>query len=95
MSLVMNLYYTGKDGSAKAFMEEMIGSGLVDQVRAQEGNLRYEYFHSVSEPETVLLIDEWVNQEALDIHHKSPMMKQIADLRDKYRLRLRVERFER
>lgn len=95
MSLVINLYYTGKDGSAKQFAEEMVSSGTVDLVRAQPGNLRYEYFFSKDDPETVLLIDEWVNQEALDTHHKSPMMKTIADLRDKYNLRLRVEKFQR
>lgn len=43
--------------------------------------------------ETVLLIDRWKDQEALDIHHKSEMMKQIAELRDKYKLHLRVERY--
>ncbi len=41
----------------------------------------------------MLLIDEWLNQSALDIHHKSEMMKIIADLRDKYKLKMKVERF--
>lgn len=31
--------------------------------------------------------------EALDIHHKSERMDGIAALRDKYQLRLRVERY--
>ena len=31
--------------------------------------------------------------EAPDIHHKSEMMAEIAALRDKYQLRLRVERY--
>lgn len=47
----------------------------------------------MDDPETVLLIDRWENQEALDEHHKSPMMKEIAKLRDKYHLRMRVEQF--
>ena len=47
----------------------------------------------MDDPETVLLIDQWKDQVALDIHHKSPMMKEIAKLRDKYHLRLRVERY--
>lgn len=93
MSLVVNLYYTGTNGSARKFAEEMVASGIVDAVRGEEGNLRYEYFFPMDDPETVLLIDAWKDQAALDFHHKSPMMKQIAQLRDKYHLKLRVERY--
>ena len=94
MSIIVNLYYTGKNGAARKFAEEMTASGVVAAVRAEEGNERYEYFFPMEDPETVLLIDRWRDQEALDFHHKSPMMEQIALLRDKYKLRLRVERYE-
>ena len=94
MSITVNLYYTGKNGSARRFAEEMVASGLVDAVRAEEGNERYEYFFPMDDPETVLLIDRWRDQAALDFHHKTEMMKKIAELRDKYGLRLRVERYQ-
>ncbi len=93
MSIIVNLYYTGQNGNARKFAEEMTARGIVDAVRAEEGNERYEYFFPMEDAETVLLIDRWRDQEALDIHHKSEMMKQIAELRDKYKLRLRVERY--
>lgn len=93
MSITVNLYYTGKNGSARKFAEEMVDSGIVDKIRAEEGNERYEYFFPMDDPETVLLIDRWRNQEALDIHHKTEMMSQIATLREKYKLRLKVERY--
>lgn len=93
MSITVNLYYTGTNGNARKFAEEMTASGVVAAVRAEEGNERYEYFFPMDDPETVLLIDRWRDQEALDFHHKSPMMSQIAQLRDKYKLRLKVERY--
>ena len=93
MSLVVNIYYTGTNGSAREFAKEMISSKIVDRVRAEDGNEKYEYFYPVDDEETVLLIDKWKNQEALDIHHKSDMMKEIAKLRDKYGLRMRVEKY--
>lgn len=93
MSITVNLYYTGTNGNARKFAEEMVTSGIVDAVRAEEGNERYEYFFPMEDSETVLLIDRWRNQEAIDFHHKSEMMKQIAELREKYKLRLRVERY--
>lgn len=48
----------------------------------------------MDDEETVLLIDKWKNKEGLDKHHKSPMMKEIADLREKYHLHMKVEQLE-
>lgn len=93
MSFTVNIYYTGKNGSAKEFAREMTESGLVNKIRAEEGNERYEYFFPLDDPETVLLIDRWRDQQALDDHHKSEMMEEIAALREKYAPRMRVERY--
>jgi len=93
MIITVNLYYTGTNGSAKKFAQEMESSGTADKIRAEKGNLRYEYFFPMNDPETVLLIDSWESQEAIDIHHASPMMQTIASLREKYDLHMRVERF--
>ncbi len=93
MSFTVNIYYTGKNGSAKEFAREMMESGLVNKIRAEEGNERYEYFFPLDDPDTVLLIDRWRDQQALDAHHKSEMMEEIASLRKKYALRMRVERY--
>lgn len=91
--ITVNLYYTGKDGSAKAFADEMESSGIADQIRSEEGNLRYQYFQPLNNPETILLIDSWKDQAAIDKHHASPMMKAITELREKYDLHMSVERF--
>ncbi len=93
MALTVNLRYKGTDGNAVKFAKEMTESGTVAKIRAEAGNLRYEYWQSLEDPETVLLIDSWENQEAIDVHHASPMMKTIAELRDKYDLHMTVERF--
>jgi quinol monooxygenase YgiN len=93
--ITMNLYYTGENGNARLFVEEMESSGTADAIRAEEGNLRYDYFFSASDPETVLLIDSWASQEAIDSHHATPMMQTIAALREKYDLHMSAERYFR
>ena len=60
---------------------------------AEPGNLKYDYFTPFDDPETVLLIDSWADQSAIDVHHASPMMQTIAALRSKYDLHMRVERY--
>ena len=93
MSITVNLYYTGENGNARKFAEDMEKSGVADKIRAEEGNLMYEYFLPLKQPETVLLIDSWVDQEAIDRHHASPMMAEITALREKYDLHMKVERY--
>ena len=91
--ITVNLYYTGVNGKARLFAQEMESSGTAAAIRAEKGNIRYEYFFPMNDPETVLLIDAWESQEAIDAHHASPMMETIKALREKYDLHMRVERF--
>ena len=95
MSITINIYYTGKNGNAKKFAEEMIERKIVKRIRKEDGNEKYEYFYPVEDKETVLLIDRWKNQEALDFHHKSEMMEEIAEIRKRYNLHMKVEKFEK
>ena len=92
MSIVVHLYYTGTNGSARRFAQEMEESGTAAEIRREEGNEQYDYYLSLKDPETVMLIDRWHDQEALDRHHASPMMQKIAELRDKYDLHMKAER---
>ena len=91
--ITVNLYYTGTNGSARRFAEEMERTGTAAAIRAEDGNLRYRYFFPMDDAETVLLIDQWRDQAAIDAHHASPMMAQIAALREKYDLHMKAERF--
>ena len=93
MSITVNLRYTGTDGNARKFAEEMVSSGTVDAIRAEDGNLRYEYYQSLDDSETILLIDSLANQEAISKHHATPMMDTIVRLREKYDLHMTVERY--
>ncbi len=93
MSFTINIYYKGKNGSAKAFANEMISKGIVEEIRSKKGNLRYEYFEPLDDKETILLIDSWEDQESLDRHHESETMNIIMELRNKYDLHMKVEKY--
>ena len=94
MSITIHIFYSNdKAGNAIAFAEEMERRGIADRIRAEEGNLQYAYFTPLHDDKTILLIDSWKNQDALDAHHASPMMAEIAELRETYDLHMHVERF--
>ncbi|MBO6168826.1 MAG: carboxymuconolactone decarboxylase family protein [Bacteroidales bacterium] len=84
--LTINIRYSGENGGARKYVEEMEKSGIAARIRAVEGCIRYDYFFPADDPEGLLLIDEWADQEALDRYHSSPMMHEAAALREKYKL---------
>ena len=69
MSITMNLYYTGKDGNAQVCG----GDGTAGQPdrSARKPEMKIRLLFPMNDPETVLLIDSWKDQESLDIHHAS------------------------
>lgn len=84
--LTINIRYTGQDGNARKYAEEMEDSGIAARIRAIEGCLGYDYFFPADDPEGLLLIDSWEDQEALNRYHASPAMQEAAALREKYGL---------
>lgn len=92
--LTVLIRYKGINGNARKFASEMISSGILSEIRKEEDNLRYEYFYPIDDNESVLLVDSWLNQEALDKHHKLPLMDKIKELREKYDLHMEVEKYE-
>lgn len=93
MSLTIHILYTGEDDNARRFAEEMMSTGIVELIRQERGNEMYAYYYPIEDSTSVLLIDRWENQEALDDHHQSDMMQRIAELRKKYKLKMKVTRF--
>ena len=47
----------------------------------------------MQDTQTVLSVDSWENQETIDIHHHTPMMSKIVELREKYDWHMTVERY--
>ena len=84
--ITINIRYSGENGGARGYVKEMEESGIAARIRAVEGCLRYDYFFPADDPEGLLLIDEWTDQEALNRYHSSPMMEEAAALREKYGL---------
>ena len=92
MSFLMMLTYHGEKDHAAKFVKEMMDSGRVDRIRKLDGCIQYGYYFPYDNPNTVILIDEWKDQYALDAYHASDLMKQVAMLREKYDLHVTSRR---
>ena len=86
MTITNNILYIGEN--ALDFMNEMINSNVVEEIRKVDGVLKYEYYQSVENSNVVLLVDSFINQEALDNYHRSEVMKKVMEIRNKYDLKI-------
>ena len=93
MSITRIVYYTGENGSARRFVRDMEESGAASLIRREDGNERYEYFFSANDRETVMLVDQWRDQDAINVHEHSLMKKDVLALRKEYGLSIRIERY--
>lgn len=91
--ITINIRYNAPDGNALKYMKEMETTGFADSIRAIPGCLRYDYFIPQDDPQSVLLIDCWEDQQALNRYHSSPVMKKTETLRAKYQLERKAEMF--
>lgn len=86
MSVTVTVTYTGTNGNARRFAEEMQSSGMVSAIRAEEGNEGYGYYASLDDPETVILLARWKDSEAVQLHKMTAMAAEIALLKTQYAL---------
>ena len=91
--ITINIRYNATDGNALKYMQEMETTGFADSIRAIPGCLRYDYFIPQDDPQSVLLIDSWEDNQALNRYHSSSVMKKAEALRAKYKLERKAEMF--
>ena len=91
--ITVNLYYTGSGGSARAFAEEMVLSGTVAAIRAEEGNLKYDYYLPENGSGELLLVEKWRDAEALRLHAGFPHFKRIGEVRSELGIEATIEKF--
>lgn len=54
------------DSVAAAFQE------LCEATREEEGALRFDALRSEEHPHVIVLVEDWADQEAIDLHMKEP-----------------------
>ena len=70
--------YVALPGCREKFLREMVTRGILDAIRQEDGCLCYDYYLSVEEENTILLIERWASEAHQQKHMVSPHM---ADLR--------------
>ena len=66
--MLFQVTYTMLPGQRDAFLQMMRESGILDQIRREEGCLDYRYYLPEEEDGTLLLVERWTGPEDQKAH---------------------------
>lgn len=92
--IVLNVTYKCKQDLRDAFLERIYAEGIDVACRAEDGNLRYDYFIPTDGSDDLLLVEKWRDAEALSAHGRQPHMAALKEIKAQYVLDTQIERFE-
>ena len=92
--IVLNVTYKCKPEMREEFLEMIMTEGIDDACRAEDGNLKYDYFRPVDDSDDLLLIEKWRDPEALAKHGRQPHFARLGELKSEYVTETIIEKFE-
>ena len=82
--IVLNVTYKCKPQMRDEFLEMIISEGIDVECRAEEGNLKYDYFIPTDDSDDLLLVEKWRDAEALAKHSKQPHFAKLGEIKKEY-----------
>ena len=68
----------------EAFIGKMKQTGILEEIRAEDGCLKYDYYLSEKDPEELLLLEQWESREHQQVHIGQPHMDRMRQFKDDY-----------
>ena len=82
--MLFQVTYTMLPGQRDAFLQMMRESGILDQIRREEGCLDYRYYLPEEEDGTLLLVERWTGPEAQKAHMATSHMARLGQVQAQY-----------
>ncbi|MBE6909659.1 MAG: hypothetical protein E7474_08860 [Ruminococcaceae bacterium] len=92
-NIIVHCFYTGAEEDICGFFDEMYDSGIHGEVLEEDGCMQYDYFYSASDRSVGALLEKWRDDAALSKHMNGTAMAKLQEVKARYHLETRVERF--
>ena len=90
--LLLLVTYHTKSGVREEFLKKVLTSGILDQIHAEDGCIRYDYYLDVQNPDQILLVEEWETEEKQQKHLQASHMAQFKAIKENYVLETTLEK---
>ena len=92
--IVLNVTYKCKPDMRDAFLERIMAEGIGEACRAEEGNIKYDYYYPADDSDDLLLVEKWRDAEALKAHGKTEHLARLGAFKPEYVDDTVIERYE-
>lgn len=82
--MLLLVTYTVKPQKRTSFLQDVQNSHILDQIRKEDGCIRYEYYLHAEKEDQILLVEEWASKEQQQIHLQQTPMQLLKEYKDKY-----------
>ena len=81
-----NIYVIFKclPGKREAFVERVKREGILSDILAEDGCIRYDYYFSEADANELLLIEAWETQRHQEVHIDQPHMALLRSFKNEY-----------
>ena len=92
--IVMNVTYKCKPEMREEFLERIMTEGIDIACRAEDGNIKYDYFTSTDDSDELLLVEKWRDADALAAHGRQPHFARLREIKDEFVTETIIEKYE-
>ena len=92
--IVLNVTYRCRPDMREDFLERIIAEGIDGASRAEDGNIKYDYYIPFGGSDELLLIEKWRDEAALAAHAATEHFARLKILKPIYVQETVIDRFE-
>ncbi len=92
--IVLNVTYKCKPEMRAEFLEMIMTEGIDIACRAEEGNIKYDYYLPIDNENELLLVEKWRDPDAFASHSRQPHFARLGELKSEYVNDTIIEKFE-
>ena len=82
------------EGRRAAFIERVKAEGVLDEIRREEGYVKYDYYLSEKDETELLLVEQWETKAHQQAHIEQPHMAKLRSFKDEYILSTELREIE-
>ena len=91
--IVLIVTYKCKDGMREKCLEAIKAEGLDAASRAEEGNIKYDYYMSADNENEMMLVEKWRDADALAKHMEEPHFKRLGQIKEGFGIETVIEKY--
>lgn len=91
--IVLNVTYKCKPGMRNDFLEMIMAEGIDEACRAEDGNIKYDYYTPVDDSDDLFLLEKWRDADALAEHGKQPHLTRLKEIKAEFVTDTIIEKF--